>query len=132
MMKQILIIEDDPIFTFLLQTAIKSAELEGEIYKFSNGLLAQEYLKKEYKSTKEYIIFLDLNMPVMNGWIFLDELKNIADPQNSLVFILTSSKDKNDSENLKKNPFVTDFISKPINESIIRSLKEIIVSRFAS
>lgn len=132
MTKQILLIEDDPIFTFLLEKAIKGAELKGEIHKFSNGLLAQEFLKKEYKSTKDYIIFLDLQMPIMNGWQFLDGLKDFAEPENSLVFILTSSKDQNDIDILKKNPFVSDFISKPINESIVRSLKEIIVSKFAS
>lgn len=132
MTKRILIIEDAPIFTFLLETAIKSAELDGEIHTFSNGLLAKDYLQEEYNSTETYVIFLDLNMPIMNGWEFLDELNNFASAQNALVFILTSSKDPNDINRLRNNPFVADFISKPINKEIIRSLEEVIVSKLAS
>ncbi|TDT41917.1 response regulator receiver domain-containing protein [Maribacter spongiicola] len=127
---QILLIEDDPIFTFLLEKGIKHAQLKGETINFSNGKPAIEYLEKEYSDTSNYIIFLDLNMPVMNGWEFMDQLETFAKTDNCMVFILTSSAYRNDIERLKKKSLVIDFVTKPITEYILSGIKETIEDRF--
>lgn len=127
---QLLLIEDDPIFTFLLEKGIKHAELKGEIISFSNGKPAIEYLTEEYSESNNYIIFLDLNMPIMNGWEFMDQLETFAKVDNCMVFILTSSAYRNDIERLKKKPLVIDFVTKPITEYHLNDIKETIEDKF--
>jgi len=127
---QILVIEDDPIFTFLLEKGIKSSGIQGTIKTFSNGLPAITYLKEDYIKENNYVIFLDLNMPVMNGWQFMKNFDKLADSSNCIVFILTSSANKLDIDNLMESPLVADFIIKPINEIIFKRLKKTIVSKF--
>ncbi|SHJ48216.1 Response regulator receiver domain-containing protein [Maribacter aquivivus] len=127
---QLLLIEDDPIFTFLLEKGIKHTELKGEIISFSNGKPAIEYLTEGYSESNNYIIFLDLNMPVMNGWEFMDQLETFAKTENCMVFVLTSSAYRNDIERLKKKPLVADFVTKPITEYILNGIKETIEDRF--
>ncbi|WP_051941914.1 response regulator [Maribacter forsetii] len=127
---QILLIEDDPIFTFLLEKGIKHADLKGDTVNFSNGKPAIEFLKNEYSDQKNYIIFLDLNMPVMNGWEFMDQLESFASTDNCMVFILTSSAYRNDIEKLKKKPLVVDFVTKPITEFLLKGIKESIDDKF--
>ncbi len=127
---KIVLIEDDPIFTFLLLKVIKAVELQGALFDFTHGLEALEFLKKDYHKEHKYIIFLDLNMPVMNGWQFMDHFNSFADTRNCMVFILTSSNNQRDIDILKENPLVADFITKPISEPIIKNLKEMILAKF--
>ncbi|SIP96588.1 response regulator [Maribacter ulvicola] len=127
---QILLIEDDPIFTFLLEKGIKHAELKGETINFSNGKPALEYLTEQYSDNSSYIIFLDLNMPVMNGWEFMDKLAALASTENCMVFILTSSAYRHDIEKLKNIPLVADFVTKPITEYLLKGIKEKIEDKF--
>ncbi|MDF4203538.1 response regulator [Maribacter sp. SA7] len=127
---QILLIEDDPIFTFLLEKGIKHADLKGETISFSNGKPAIEYLTNEYSDQKNYIIFLDLNMPVMNGWEFMDQLESFASTDNCMVFVLTSSAYRHDIEKLKKKALVADFVTKPITEFLLKGIKDSIEDRF--
>lgn len=129
-MYELVLVEDDPIFTFLLENSIHGAGLKGGIIKFSNGLLALEYFKKNYTSDHNYIIFLDLNMPTMNGYEFMDAFEHIARTDNTMVFILTSSRSKNDMDIFKHNPFVSKYITKPISDTNLKSLKGLIAAKF--
>tara|TARA_R110000868_G_scaffold107306_1_gene293610 strand:+ start:7621 stop:8022 length:402 start_codon:yes stop_codon:yes gene_type:complete len=127
---QLLLIEDDPIFTFLLEKGIDHAELEGEVLRFLNGKPAIDYLTKEYSDKNNYIIFLDLNMPVMNGWQFMEQLEVLAKTDNCMVFVLTSSSYRDDIEKLKKKPLVAEFVTKPITEYHLKGIKETILNKF--
>lgn len=127
---KILVIEDDPIFTFLLEKGIKASNIEGDIIYFTNGLTALTFLKENYSEEKNFAIFLDLNMPVMNGWKFMEQFELMADSKNCLVFILTSSGNKLDIENLMKSPLVADFIIKPIQEVSFQKIKKTIATKF--
>ena len=127
---QLLLIEDDPIFTFLLEKGIQAAALEGAISNFTNGLTAIEYLTEDYSNENIYIIFLDLNMPIMNGWQFMDEFEKLANTNNCMVFILTSSGYQQDIDKLKEKPLVADFVTKPITDYILKGIKETIKTKF--
>lgn len=127
---QLLLIEDDPIFTFLLEKGLKSVELEGDIFNFLNGLTAINYLKKEFSKENNYIIFLDLNMPIMNGWEFMDLFEKLGNTDNCLLFVLTSSAYQQDLEKLKNMPLVNDFITKPITEYNLKGIKEVVEKKF--
>ncbi|WP_396636538.1 response regulator [Maribacter sp. R77961] len=121
---KLFLVEDDEVFTFLLEKEIKKTGLLGTIDTFINGLAALERLKKEYSSEKDYVIFLDLNMPVMNGWEFLKEISTFANPDNCIVFILTTSNYYVELNELNENPFVLSTISKPITTTIMKGVKE--------
>ena len=121
---KLLLIEDDEIFTFLLKKAMQKTGMPSATGVFINGLEALEYLKKEYCLEDNFVLFLDLNMPVMNGWQFLETLHHVAQPKNCMVFILTSSNYQKDLHKLEENPFVLATVSKPITTYIMEGLKE--------
>lgn len=127
---QLLLIEDDPIFTFLLEKGLKSVELEGDIFNFLNGLTAITFLKNEFSRENNYIIFLDLNMPIMNGWEFMDQFEKLGNTDNCLLFVLTSSAYQQDQDKLKNMPLVNDFITKPITEYNLKGIKEVVEKKF--
>ncbi len=129
---ELILVEDDPIFTFLLEKAIKGVGLAGTILNFANGLQAIEYFKHNYTLEHNYVIFLDLNMPIMDGYEFMDVFNEMAKSKNTMVFILTSSRSQNDMDIFEHNPFVSRYITKPISEATIKSLKELIEEKFGN
>lgn len=127
---QIIIIEDDPIFTFLLEKGIHASGIKEEKTTFTNGLKALTYFKENYLKEKKYVIFLDLNMPVMNGWQFMEQFELFANSTNCQVFILTSSGNKLDIDQLMASPLVADFIIKPIDDKHFEKIKQSITAKF--
>jgi len=113
--RKILLVDDDPIFLTLAELAIKREENEVAIFKTSNGEEAINFLE----SQKVDFIYLDLNMPVMDGWEFLEAMtkKN----QNGVkIFILTSSIDPSDRRKAEENPLVTSMLEKPLDKQKIK------------
>lgn len=116
--QRILLVDDDPIFLTLAELAIKKERSNVEIFKAFNGEEAIDFLSKEEVDA----IFLDLNMPVMNGWEFLDVYSS-KNQTNNKIFILTSSIDPSDKKRAEENPLVTIMLEKPLNkEKIEKSL----------
>ena len=95
-----------------------------------NGKEALEYyhnlLKEPADKQADYphLIFLDLNMPVMNGWEFLDEFVNSLLPKfpDTKVVILSSSANPVDKEKAKLYPIIIGYISKPITADLLKML----------
>lgn len=117
--RRILLVDDDPIFLTLAELAIKKERKDVEIYKAFNGEEAIEFLSTEEVDT----IFLDLNMPVMNGWEFLEAFAN-TNNRNNKIFILTSSIDPSDKKKAEENPLVISMLEKPLDKAKIdRSLE---------
>ncbi len=113
---KILLVDDDPIFLTLAELAIKKEQTSIEIFKAMNGEEAIEFLKSQSVD----IIFLDLNMPVMNGWEFLDALPQIEN-KGDQIYILTSSIDPSDQRKADENPYVTSMLEKPLDREKIAS-----------
>lgn len=126
MSHQVIIIDDDPVVVLMMKHLIIKHELSNSPLVFRNGLEAIQYLEKDYTPSTNYIILLDLNMPVMDGWKFLEELKSFASPENTMVFIVTSSSDQTDRESVGTNPYVLDFFVKPMISDTVLSLKTLI------
>ena len=132
MLDVILCVDDDPITLMLCKMVIKKTLFSNEIVTAKNGEEALNYFNKlkeinpegELEKTPQ-LIFLDLNMPVMGGWEFL-ELFNTNDysQYNSIkVIILSSTIDPEDLVKSKKYPMVIDFLSKPISREMLEYLK---------
>jgi CheY-like chemotaxis protein len=129
MLQTILCIDDDSITLMLCKMVITKASFSKEIATAKNGEEALKYfdnLKKTHSVNKFQLIFLDLNMPVMGGWEFLDSFSTIdySDYNDTKVIILSSTIDPEDLEKSKKFPMVIDFLSKPISIEMLEYLKE--------
>lgn len=114
------IIDDDKIYVNLVKKIIEIKHLSENLLIFKNGLEALEYFKVILTNMSEEklpdIIFLDLNMPVMDGWEFLGEfikIKNNFDKKITL-YVVSSSIDPRDLERAKSFNLVTDYLIKPI------------------
>ena len=116
----VLLVDDDEINNFISIKLIKKALLNTEIMACLNGKFAIDQLyeiqKKDPAKLPDYIL-LDINMPIMNGWEFLDEYKrlNIDPLGKTKIFIISSSVFSNDINKARSYPLVKDFISKPLN-----------------
>lgn len=130
MMEQILCIDDDPITLMLSKKVIEKASFSDEIITAQNGEEALLYFNTlKYSKAKivkkPQLIFLDLNMPVMGGWEFLDYFTSPAyDEFNSVnVIVLSSTINPEDLLKAKKYPIIKDFLSKPITKAMLEYLK---------
>lgn len=120
---KVLIIDDDPILVFLLKKMIVNQELFEKPISFENGQLGLDFLKQDFRSCNRYVIFLDINMPVMDGWMFLEELSKVGGKEQLQVYMVSSSTDKADVERAMSSPYTQDYLIKPITPEKIRSIK---------
>jgi CheY-like chemotaxis protein len=128
MLKLVLCIDDDPIALMLLKKTIDKAQFSNKTITSKNGEEALLYLNSldnlKAKKNQPELIFLDLNMPVMGGWDFLDIYDSQKHPNiNSKIIILSSTTDPKDLEKAKKHPIVVDFLSKPLTIEMLESIK---------
>jgi CheY-like chemotaxis protein len=133
MFYKILFVDDDPITLMLCKKVIAKSSFANEISTAQDGEEALKYFNTlKYDSTKSttdkipQLIFLDLNMPVMGGWEFLEHFTSDAYTEfsDTKVIILSSTIDPEDLERAKKFPVIIDFLSKPITTSMIEYLKD--------
>ncbi|MCX6351318.1 MAG: response regulator [Bacteroidetes bacterium] len=114
----VFLVDDDDIFVYLTKKIFASTELKTDIKVFHDGLAAIDFLKANAGKPEMFpdIIFLDLNMPVMDGWEFLDEFKDIYPSlgKNIMLYIVSSSISPHDLERAKSISVVTDFCIKPL------------------
>lgn len=120
----ICIIDDDPIFVFGARRMIEMANLCKSFMIFKNGKDALENLKPlmQAKRALPQIILLDLNMPIMDGWQFLDEFVKIKSDNPVTIYIVSSSIDPNDLKKVKDYNIVSNYIVKPISSDFIKQL----------
>ncbi|MDN3672295.1 response regulator [Flavobacterium branchiarum] len=132
MFDQILCIDDDPIALMLCKKVITKAEFSKELITAQNGEEALSYFNTLKNTTpadlnnkKPSLIFLDLNMPVMGGWEFLDlfSTPNYSDFNSTNVIILSSTIDPDDLEKAKTYPMILDFLSKPVTTQMLEYIK---------
>ncbi|MEQ8810141.1 MAG: response regulator [Imperialibacter sp.] len=118
---RIILIDDDEISNFLSISLIRKIDPEIEIIPFRNGKEALDYLKNEGLSKrKSNLILLDIRMPVMNGFEFLEEIRNsnLKTKDSMRVVMLSSSDNPRDLEKAKSFE-VLGYINKPLKEESI-------------
>ena len=123
----VFLIDDSETFNYINLKTMEKAGFAKTIKTFDSGSTALAYIWKLSPSHPEKfpdMIFLDLNMPVMSGWEFLDSIKNLAGTilKNCKLFILTSSIDRADIDHSDQYTMVSDFISKPLTVKTLESL----------
>ena len=108
---------------------ITKASFSKEVVTAKNGADALKYfdtLKPNTTINTPKLIFLDLNMPVMDGWEFLDifSTEEYKYYHNTKIIILSSTIDPEDLKKSKKYPMVIDFLSKPISKEMLEYVKD--------
>lgn len=117
--KKILLVDDDETSNFLNELLIKGMDMVEDVSIASNGQEALDYLKHEPNSAPQ-VIFLDLNMPVMDGFEFLEAFEKMPQPK-APVFILTSSNNFKDYARAKDFD-VAGYLIKPLTEEKIKDV----------
>jgi CheY-like chemotaxis protein len=111
------LIDDDRVHAFVVERMLKKTSNCRDLLVFNDGTHALHYIKKTTDIDNiPDIIFLDINMPVMNGWNFLDEFERISDslPKKIDIYMVSSSKNPFDMARAKTLSLVKDYIPKPI------------------
>ncbi len=125
-LNSILLVDDDPATNFVHRFVIKKTKLTEKVTVVENGKEALEYLQSNDDEPKPNIIFLDINMPIMNGWQFLEEYERLnANTQGDIVLImLTTSLNPDDLS--KANTFTTinGYRNKPLTTKMIEEIVE--------
>jgi len=128
----ICIIDDDVIYQFTCKKIIHSLALPHELISFSNGQDALDYLKDHalIKNDLPDFIFLDINMPIMNGWQFLADYENIKNQLSkpNQIYLVSSSIDSEDIERAAENKLLSGYINKPISKEKILKATNMIES----
>jgi CheY-like chemotaxis protein len=135
-LKCVLLVDDDTAFNYLHRRTIKKFDLAETIQEVLNAREALDYLTNQgafvnngTRYPQPDLIFLDINMPGMSGWDFLEEYKKLpAEQKGKIVLVmLTTSLNPEDEERARKNPEISDFIHKPLS---MEALEEVIQQYF--
>ena len=114
----VLLVDDDTIYQFVSCKTLESTGFVKRIQVCSNGEEAYHFLEENLRNPSELpdIILLDVNMPVMNGWQFLDAYQPLKSSisKDIQVFLVTSSIADQDKEYSKRYSCVLDYIVKPL------------------
>ena len=125
-MSKLVLIDDEPIFHKIVQMTIKNSTLSNQATYSFDGEVVLDYLeekKSDSESLPDYI-FIDLYMPMFDGWDFLNRFRDIYQSlkKNINIYIVSSSINPTDISRSKSYPFTTTFISKPVMKDVFDSI----------
>ncbi len=121
----ILLVDDDAEDNYFHQIVINEMNITERIEVALNGIEALAFLKKE-NQTHPDIIFLDINMPKMNGWEFMEAYTELRPDQKAkvVVVMLTTSENPKDKKRAEQFSEITGFNSKPLTEEMLNGILE--------
>ena len=125
---QVLVVDDDPIHNTVFKKLAEWSSFSEEVASFISAVDCLDYLNtlKEEENPPPSIIFLDIKMPIVNGWEFLERLEKMNDNHyfsQVAIYMLTSSSEQSDINKAKKYNMVTDYIVKPITMDILNKIR---------
>ncbi len=128
--ESVCIIDDDSIYINLVSKIIQLKKLSQSVLVFNNGKEALDFFRESIKNDAQIdvpqVIFLDLNMPVMDGWEFLNEFSKIRNDIQDVIdlYVVSSSIDSRDIDRAKSIDVVSDYLAKPITlDDFVRVLR---------
>lgn len=124
---EILIIDDDQVNNFVLRNIILRAYPDAQIFTQPEGTGALDFLQSRVDEGLSIpgILLLDINMPMMSGFGFLDRFQNQFPDADSFVYMVSSSISKNDQQKANSYGSVQGYITKPlVNQNIVFIVEE--------
>jgi len=122
---KICIIDDDWVCRFIVQKLLGKVLETPNILQFEDGQVAIDYIQewRDNPGCLPELILLDINMPVANGWLFLDMLRKLNnDEYNPLIYISSSSQHPEDMAKVDTYPEVQGFLPKPLNVEALKTI----------
>ncbi len=123
----IALVDDDQTTNFLNKRLIESKGVADKVLIFKNGEEAINHFSKldESSELRPQLVLLDINMPIMNGFEFLDAYKELSDTQKAdqIVVMLSSSEQPNDKAEAQKRG-IEEYLSKPLTEDNLKTILE--------
>jgi DNA-binding NtrC family response regulator len=128
---QFYLIDDDAVIFMLINRNLLKQSFFPTPIMFEQAEAAFNHLRENYDADEEYLVMLDINMPGMNGWEFLDALPQLASPSNVYVAICSSSINERDFIKAEGNPYVIKYLVKPLNLESLQELEALILEKRA-
>jgi CheY-like chemotaxis protein len=124
--KRVLLVDDNDIDNFINERIITSSFFSEKVIVKTSAQAALDFLKDNASNSEVLpeIIFLDLNMPVMDGFAFLNEYEKLPDnvKKSTKIIVLSSSISPEDINRASTNPFVKKYLNKPLAEKYLEAI----------
>lgn len=124
--KKVIVIDDDPINNMICEKLFHYAGVLEPVESFLSAVDALEWLKRHDVENKGALILLDINLPLMNGWEFLDQLKILKTEGYAMdfnIYMHSSSVSIEDQQKALNHPLVEGFLLKPLTLDKLTQLK---------
>jgi CheY-like chemotaxis protein len=111
---RVAIIDDDPINNLICEKVIQRKQFADEVVSFQSAPEALEWLIQQPAAERPELIFLDINLPEMDGWDFLAALDQALPAHGITIYILSSSVSEDDQAKAHTHPLIAGFLIKPL------------------
>lgn len=123
------LVDDDKIFQYTAFKILQSTAITNNILQFENAVAALRFLSDNATNNQALpdYIFLDINMPQIDGWMFLEDFEKIKGglAKTITIYMVSSSIDPNDIKRAKANGNIKDYVTKPLTqEKFIKLIKD--------
>ena len=126
----VLLVDDNDTDNFISKRIIEINHFSNRVVIKNSGKSALEYLEENKNNPENLpdIIFLDINMPIVDGFVFLYEYDKFSDEvkQKCRIIILSSSDNRRDIDKIIDNDYVIKFITKPLTEEALDEVRNLV------
>lgn len=129
MQSKFIVVDDDPISNTICRLTLEMVLGKVEMESFTNPKEALDYITEKYAmpTPSKTILLLDINMPIMSGWEFLERFDALhVNVKNAIdIYILSSSVDPRDKDRSYSNKNVRNYLLKPLTVDVIKKVLKV-------